>query len=498
MDNSSSPPIFPLFEDTPKKLQNPENEDNSFLWDDFNSEEIAAANNIEYSRPKLRKSKSSSTDTCNLPSDLSKSTPLPRSKTFPKINSQNGIYRTIDIASPGQKSHPDKLSISSILSTDNTFLFEIDCEKIAALHNIDLNVEPASSSKGNDDDLKNLTQCLRNVNRSNANETVFSQVNQCMKYYDQKMEEVDIVENHETSAIFIKHKIESKKHAGQSKQADKETTTKENFCGLSAHHKKFLLETKGIQDLYDWQYECIALPTVRDRKNLIYALPTSGGKSLVAEILILREILVHKKNAILVLPFVSIVQEKIQDFVPLALHFNFLVEEYCSGKGTIPPTKRREKNSLYIGTSEKCQILLDSLIENNRIEEIGLVVVDELHMVGDKQRGYNLELLITKIIFLTATEQAKIQLIGMSATIENLNEVAKFINADLYCRDFRPVELKEYIKMGDKLFLVDAKAKSIEETFKLDRTNIGDNLSTQQKQRDPDHISALVSIYLLL
>lgn len=42
----------------------------------------------------------------------------------------------------------------------------------------------------------------------------------------------------------------------------------------------------------------------------------------------------------------------------------------------------------------------------------------------------------------------------MSATIGNLEEVANFLKADVYTQNFRPVEIKEYVKCDGKIWLL--------------------------------------------
>jgi POLQ-like helicase len=260
------------------------------------------------------------------------------------------------------------------------------------------------------------------------------------------------------------------------------------FFGLTKAHRDFILQTKNIKSLYDWQEECLSLRAIYDRTNLIYALPTSGGKTLVAEIAMFREILLRKRNVMFVLPYVSIVQEKVQDLMPFALKFGFAIEEYCAGKGSVPPMKRRNKNVIFICTIEKGQILYDSLCESRRLHEVGLIVVDELHMVGDEHRGYNLEMLLSKAVF---NKHGKVQVIGMSATISNLREIGKFLRADIYTRDFRPVELKEYVKIGSEILSIDPSVKDLSQAFKVERS-LETIYSQQLLKKDPDHLGVLL------
>ncbi|XP_068082921.1 helicase POLQ-like [Anabrus simplex] len=260
------------------------------------------------------------------------------------------------------------------------------------------------------------------------------------------------------------------------------------FFGLPSKVKELLKQFKGIDKLYEWQEECLNLKAIQERKNLVYALPTSGGKTLVAEILILRELLCYKRNAIFVLPYVSIVQEKIHSLSPFAVELGFLVEEYAAGKGQYPPRKRRRKQSVYVATIEKALGLINSLIETKRQSEIGLVVVDELHLVGDTNgRGATLEGFLTKLLFFPE----KIHIIGMSATIGNLHEIAIFLHAEIYTQDFRPVELKEYIKCEDSMWAINWNAISEEDSLTLVR-RLSYPYTPAMAKLDPDRVGGLV------
>lgn len=325
------------------------------------------------------------------------------------------------------------------------------------------------------------------------------------------------------------------------------------FYGLPIKVKDLLKKHRNISCLYDWQddllnimHEKLAamnkifkdfssnrLTNIDDINehsfymNLLYLSPTSGGKTLVAELLILYTLLVLRKSCIFVMPFVSIVQEKVQLMIPFADELNFLVEEYAGVKGSLPPIKRQKKPTLYICTIEKAHSLVNSLIESDRLsKEIGLVVADELHMIGDGSRGAVYEMILSKVKYCSklaiesnlklirganpASSNTKsylnqpIQIVATTATLQNKSELAKFLDAFMYERDFRPVELKEYIKVGTQVFEVDKaninKYDEDSEGFVKPVRNLDlRSYTNQMKTADPDGLIALVSlVYFLL
>ncbi|XP_069341656.1 helicase POLQ-like isoform X1 [Eulemur rufifrons] len=257
------------------------------------------------------------------------------------------------------------------------------------------------------------------------------------------------------------------------------------FYSLPSKVRDLYFQFKGIEKLYEWQHTCLTLNSVQERKNLIYSLPTSGGKTLVAEIIMLQELLCRQKDVLMILPYVAIVQEKIAGLSSFGIELGFFVEEYAGSKGRFPPTKRREKKSLYIATIEKGHSLVNSLIETGRISSLGLVVVDELHMIGEGSRGAILEMTLAKILYTSKTTQ----IIGMSATLNNVEDLQEFLQAEYYSSQFRPVELKEYLKINDTIYEVDSKAESSMTFSRLLNYKYSDTL----KKMDPDHLVALVT-----
>lgn len=111
-----------------------------------------------------------------------------------------------------------------------------------------------------------------------------------------------------------------------------------------------------------------------------------------------------------------------------------------------------ESIDLAVCTIEKANSIVNRLLEQNKLSDIGMIVIDEIHLISDSSRGYILELLLTKIMYMCEKFQHKIQLITMSATLPNVELLREWMNAEYFYTDYRPIELREMIKIGKKIY----------------------------------------------
>jgi DNA polymerase theta len=125
--------------------------------------------------------------------------------------------------------------------------------------------------------------------------------------------------------------------------------------------------------------------------------------------------------------------------------------------GGYQPAGGFDSIDLAVCTIEKANSIVNKLLEQDKLNDIGMIVIDEVHLISDPQRGYILELLLTKILFMCEKFGHKIQIVTMSATLPNVEVLQKWLRAEFFQTDYRPIELRETIKIGRNVFDRDMK-----------------------------------------
>ncbi|NJD77522.1 MAG: ATP-dependent DNA helicase [Candidatus Methanoperedens sp.] len=207
--------------------------------------------------------------------------------------------------------------------------------------------------------------------------------------------------------------------------------------------------SSGITGLYPPQAEAIDAGLL-EGKNIVAAIPTASGKTLLAEFAMLKSILDEKRSgkALYIVPLRALASEKYDRFC------SFESIKKNDGRGVSAGIATGDYDSgdewlgrfdIIVATSEK----VDSLLRNrsNWIEELTVVIADEVHLIDSPDRGPTLEIVLAKLMRINP----KMQIIALSATIGNANEIAKWLNAMLVVSNWRPIELKEGVFFGNAI-----------------------------------------------
>lgn len=205
-----------------------------------------------------------------------------------------------------------------------------------------------------------------------------------------------------------------------------------------------VLNRRGFKELRPSQIKSIKAGLFKD-KNLLVCTPTASGKTLVAELAFLNAVLHDKGKAIYIVPLRALASEKYRQFKK---DYPNLKIGLSSGELDTQDHYLAEADVI-ISTSEK----FDSLLRHKAewIRKLKTVVIDEIHLLNDSSRGPTLEIIITII----KKELPHAQIIGLSATIGNPEELAEWLDAELIKDTWRPVVLKKGVYLNGEVTFKD-------------------------------------------
>ncbi|MDK2876393.1 MAG: ATP-dependent helicase [Archaeoglobaceae archaeon] len=203
----------------------------------------------------------------------------------------------------------------------------------------------------------------------------------------------------------------------------------EELAGSISSYVVEILKDSGIEELFPPQES--ALPFIFGRENLILSLPTAAGKTLIAELAMISEILRGGK-CLYITPLRALASEKFESFKKwekIGVNVGISTGDYESVDAHLA------KADIVVTTAEKA----DSLLRNRAfwLRDISCLIVDEIHLIDSEDRGHTLEILITKMRKL----KPDLWILGLSATAPNVSEIADWLNAKFVQSFWRPVPL---------------------------------------------------------
>ncbi len=206
--------------------------------------------------------------------------------------------------------------------------------------------------------------------------------------------------------------------------------------------KDIILSSK-IENLYPPQAEAVTKGLL-DGKNFLMAVPTAAGKTLLAELCMLKSILFNQGRCLYIAPLKALASEKFNDFKKkyesLGVKVGLAIGDLDS------PSRQLNQFNIIVATAEK----VDSLLRSRAdwlINGLQVVILDEIHFINDGLRGPTMEILTARIRQLNPN----VQIVGLSATISNARDLAAWLKAELVSSTWRPIPLKEGVYFNEKI-----------------------------------------------
>jgi len=224
-----------------------------------------------------------------------------------------------------------------------------------------------------------------------------------------------------------------------------------------------LLSRLGYSKLYPTQEAAIEAGLL-DGQNLLLSTPTASGKTLVAMMAAARLLTEKELKVVYLAPLRALAYEKYEEMSALSelrgpsgrnIRVSISTGDYDSSGEELAYA------DLLILTNEK----FDSLARHRPswMKKVGLFIFDEVHLLGEAERGPTLEVVITRVL----AEGERAQLLALSATVANAEQVAKWLGAKSVSLVWRPVPLRQGVGYENRIYFEDGAVRQLKSSWEM-------------------------------
>lgn len=235
--------------------------------------------------------------------------------------------------------------------------------------------------------------------------------------------------------------------------------------GLPGDALEFLAK-KGYGELYPPQADSVRAGLL-EGKSVLVSAPTASGKTLIAMLAIMACISRGAGKAVYLSPLRALASEKHAEFGELGAIGGVRPSVAVSTGDYDAREAALEAADVIVLTNER----MDSIMRHRPawMSRVGLVISDEIHLIGDADRGPALEMAIAHALSMKSPPQV----LGLSATVSNAGEIAEWLGAELVESDWRPVPLAEGVYDGGTVRMADGASLDVESTLRGPAVDIG-------------------------
>ena len=218
-----------------------------------------------------------------------------------------------------------------------------------------------------------------------------------------------------------------------------------------------------FDDLLPVQSLAVENEVLNGRDQLVVSA-TATGKTLIGEMAGLDRVLNGTGKMLFLVPLVALANQKHESFEERYGDIADVTIRVGASRINDDGNRFSPEADIIVGTYEG----IDHALRTGKdLGNIGTVVIDEVHTLGEEERGHRLDGLISRLKHYTETNRgsADTQYIYLSATVGNPGQLAEKLRAQLIEFEERPVPIERHLTFADGREKLDVEDKLVKRAF---------------------------------